>query len=160
MDAHFINAALATSTRFGMRIGKLRAFINLTRKKLDTETEPSMVQRHKEQLYQAELEVSALDDGWMIALSAFMDQISPRQKQKREAFRLSVLARCQREAAATQMQIEDNVDLRPECPLCKQRVLDLVPWGKGHVCRECAQKPVPKDSIYSDVQLEGEDDGA
>ncbi len=47
-------------------------------------------------------------------------------------------------------------ELRTQCPVCLARDVELVPWGKGRVCRECAQRPVPEPSGLYDVG-EGKD---
>ncbi len=40
----------------------------------------------------------------------------------------------------------DGSDFRPTCPACGRKVDRLVPWGKGHVCPECARRPLPERS--------------
>lgn len=51
---------------------------------------------------------------------------------------------------------ENESELRTQCPLCLARDVELVPWGKGRVCRECAKRPVPEPSGLYDVG-EGKD---
>ncbi len=42
---------------------------------------------------------------------------------------------------------EADPDPRPRCPVCFERVAELVPWGRGFVCAACAARPAPRPTV-------------